>query len=54
VSVGRLCRAEFGPHLSAAHDEHHLAKAIDAFKKIGARHGILGLKKQQIIEKFGR
>ncbi|MEA3312576.1 MAG: glycine C-acetyltransferase [candidate division WOR-3 bacterium] len=39
--------------LSAAHDKEHLDKAIAAFKKIGAKHGILGLKKKEIIEKFG-
>jgi glycine C-acetyltransferase len=31
--------------LSAAHDKHHLDTAIAAFRKAGAKHGILGLKK---------
>lgn len=39
--------------LSAAHEREHLDKAIAAFKKVGAKHGILGLKKKEIIEKFG-
>lgn len=39
--------------LSAAHERKHLDKAIAAFTKIGAKHGILGLKKKEIIEKFG-
>ena len=39
--------------LSAAHEKEHLDKAIEAFKKIGEKYGILGLKKQQVIDKYG-
>jgi len=39
--------------LSAAHEKEHLDKAIAAFVKVGRKHGILGLKKDQIIAKFG-
>jgi glycine C-acetyltransferase len=46
-------QARIRTQLSAAHDKHHLDTAIAAFKKVGAKHGILGLKKQQIIDKFG-
>jgi glycine C-acetyltransferase len=46
-------QARIRTQLSAAHEKQHLDKGIEAFKKIGAKHGILGLNKQQIIEKFG-
>jgi len=46
-------QARIRVQLSAAHEKEHLDKAIDAFKKIGEKYGILGLKKQQIIDKYG-
>ena len=39
--------------LSAAHEREHIDAAVDAFKKIGEKYGILGLGKKEIIEKFG-
>ena len=39
--------------LSADHDREHLDKAIHAFKKVGAKYGILGLTKKEIIAKYG-
>ncbi|MFI5165079.1 MAG: glycine C-acetyltransferase [Thermoanaerobaculales bacterium] len=46
-------QARIRTQLSAAHEKSHLDAAIAAFRKVGAKHGILGLGKQQIIEKFG-
>ena len=46
-------QARIRTQLSAAHDKHHLDAAAAAFRKVGARHGILGLSKNQIVEKFG-
>jgi glycine C-acetyltransferase len=46
-------QARIRTQLSASHDKAHLDKAIAAFKKIGAKYGIIGLKKDQIIAKFG-
>jgi glycine C-acetyltransferase len=46
-------QARIRTQLSAAHDKEHLDKAIAAFTKIGAKYGILGLNKNQIIEKYG-
>jgi len=46
-------QARIRTQLSAAHEKHHLDTAIAAFKKIGARYGILGLGKKELIEKFG-
>jgi len=46
-------QARIRTQLSAAHEKHHLDTAIRAFVKVGAKHGILGLSKSQIIEKFG-
>ncbi len=46
-------QARIRTQLSAAHEKHHLDKAIDAFRKIGEKYGILGLGKKELIEKFG-
>jgi len=46
-------QARIRTQLSAAHEKHHLDIAIAAFKKAGAKHGILGLGKKELIEKFG-
>jgi glycine C-acetyltransferase len=46
-------QARIRTQLSAAHDKHYLDTAIAVFKNVGAKHGILGLKKQQIIDTFG-
>ncbi|MCX6641439.1 MAG: glycine C-acetyltransferase [bacterium] len=46
-------QARIRTQLSAAHDKGHLDKAAAAFKKVGAKYGILGLNKKQIIEKYG-
>lgn len=46
-------QARIRTQISSAHDKGHLDKALEAFKKIGAKHGILGLKKDEIIAKFG-
>lgn len=36
--------------LSAAHEQAHLDKAIEAFKRIGRKYGILGKKMSEILE----
>jgi glycine C-acetyltransferase len=46
-------QARIRTQLSAAHDQKHLDLALAAFKKVGAKYGILGLGKKEIIEKFG-
>jgi glycine C-acetyltransferase len=46
-------QARIRTQLSADHDIPMLARALESFKKIGAKHGILGLDKKGIIEKFG-
>jgi glycine C-acetyltransferase len=46
-------QARIRTQLSAAHDKHYLDTAIAAFRKVGEKHGIQGLKKQQIIDTFG-
>ena len=47
-------QARIRTQLSAAHEKEHLDQGIAAFKKVGAKYGILGLKKKEIIEKFGQ
>jgi glycine C-acetyltransferase len=46
-------QARIRTQLSAAHEKRHLDAAIAAFKKVGEKHGILGLGKKELIEKFG-
>ena len=46
-------QARIRTQLSAAHDREHLDRAIAAFTKVGAKYGILGLKKDEIIAKYG-
>ena len=46
-------QARIRTQLSAAHDQHHLDKALAAFTKVGAKFGILHKNKQQIIDQFG-
>jgi len=45
-------QARIRTQLSAAHERHHLDTAIEAFKKVGKKHGILGLGKKELIAKF--
>jgi glycine C-acetyltransferase len=47
-------QARIRTQLSADHDIPMLEHALAAFKKVGAKHGILGLDKKQIIEKYGQ
>ena len=46
-------QARIRTQLSAAHDKTHLDAAIEAFTKVGRKHGILGLGRKELIEKFG-
>jgi glycine C-acetyltransferase len=45
-------QARIRTQLSAAHEKHHLDTAIEAFIKVGKKHGILGLGKKELIAKF--
>jgi glycine C-acetyltransferase len=45
-------QARIRTQLSAAHEKHHLDTAIAAFKKVGKKHGILGLGKKELVAKF--
>jgi len=47
-------QARIRTQLSADHDIPMLAGALESFRKVGARHGILGLDKKGIIEKYGQ
>jgi len=46
-------QARIRTQLSAAHEKAHLDRGLAAFEKVGKKHGVLGLKKKEIIEKFG-
>ncbi|MEK6677696.1 MAG: glycine C-acetyltransferase [Planctomycetota bacterium] len=39
--------------LSAAHEFHHIDRAIEAFTKVGKKYDILGKSKDQLVTKFG-
>ena len=45
--------ARIRTQLSAAHEMHHLEKALDAFTKVGKKYDILNKTKQEIVEKYG-
>ncbi len=42
-------QARIRTQLSAAHEKHHLDTAIEAFKKVGNKHGILGLGRKELM-----
>ncbi len=46
-------QARIRTQMSADHEIPQLEQALLAFKKIGAKYGILGLDKKGIIEKYG-
>jgi glycine C-acetyltransferase len=46
-------QARIRTQLSADHDLPMLEQALDAFRKVGEKYGILGLDKKGIIEKYG-
>ncbi len=46
-------QARIRTQISAAHERHHLDKALDAFKKVGCKYNILGKTKDEIIEMYG-
>ncbi len=46
-------QARIRTQISAGHEIHHLDEALNAFIKVGKKYGILGLTKQEIIEKYG-
>ncbi len=46
-------QARIRTQISAGHEMHHLEKALDAFKKVGAKYNILGKSKKEIIEMYG-
>ncbi len=46
-------QARIRTQLSAAHDQHHLDKALAAFIKVGKKYEILHKTKQEIIDRYG-
>ncbi|GAB4363309.1 MAG: glycine C-acetyltransferase [Calditrichia bacterium] len=46
-------QARIRTQLSAAHEMHHLEKALDAFVKVGKKYNILHKTKQEIIDMYG-
>jgi glycine C-acetyltransferase len=46
-------QARIRTQLSAAHEKEHLDLGLEAFRKVGQKHGVLGLGKKEIIARFG-
>ncbi len=46
-------QARIRTQISAGHEFSHLDRALEAFIKVGKKHDILGLKKKEIIARFG-
>jgi len=46
-------QARIRTQLSAAHEQHHLDRALAAFTKVGQELGILFKTKQEIVDRFG-
>lgn len=46
-------QARIRTQLSAAHEKQHLDFAIEAFKKVGEKHGVLGLGKKELLARVG-
>ncbi|MFI5180131.1 MAG: glycine C-acetyltransferase [Thermoanaerobaculia bacterium] len=46
-------QARIRTQLSAAHTPEHLDRAIEAFRKVGKKHDILGKTKNEIVERYG-
>lgn len=46
-------QARIRTQISAAHEIHHLDKALDAFIKVGKKYNILHKSKEEIIQTFG-
>jgi len=47
-------QARIRTQLSAAHEKHHLGRAIEGFVKVGKKYDILGKGRQQIVERYGQ
>lgn len=47
-------QARIRTQISAAHDMHHLEKALAAFTKVGKKYEILHKTKQEIIDRYGQ
>jgi glycine C-acetyltransferase len=39
--------------LSAAHEEDQIDRCVEAFRKVGAKYGLIGLDKKGIVDKYG-
>ena len=46
-------QARIRTQISAGHETYHLEAALEKFIKVGKKLGVLGLTKEQIIEKYG-
>ncbi len=45
-------KARIRTQISAAHEKHHLEKALEAFIKVGKKYSILGKTREEIIEMY--
>mgnify|MGYP002261688952 CR=1 FL=1 len=47
-------QARIRTQLSAAHEKHHLDRAIEAFIKVGKKYDILGKGRNDIVARYGQ
>lgn len=46
-------QARIRTQVSAAHEMRHLERAENAFATVGRRHGIVGMGRKEIVERYG-
>jgi len=46
-------QARIRVQLSAAHEDHHIDRAIEAFTKVGRKYEILGRSREEIVKRYG-
>jgi glycine C-acetyltransferase len=46
-------QARIRTQLSAAHERRHLDRGLEAFVKVGGKHGVLGLGRKELVAAFG-
>ncbi len=46
-------QARIRTQVSAAHEREHLDRGVEAFVRVGKKHGVLGKSKKELVEAFG-
>ena len=46
-------QARIRTQVSAAHEQRHLDRGIEAFLKVGEQHGVRGMRRRELVDVFG-